>query len=138
MKDVTQTPMYATFARRFRALVLDGVVLTVLLLLIVYLASMVHFGRPLRVTLFAGLIGLAIMYEPALVALRGSTVGQQLTNLHVVAPTASGRLPLWKAFLRWLLKAITGLASFATMGATRRNQALTGPSDGRGSLPRMH
>jgi hypothetical protein len=58
------------------------------------------------------------------VSFQGRTIGQRLCNLRVVAPTADGRLPLWKAFVRWLLKALTGLASFATMGATRRNQAL--------------
>ncbi|MEP6687857.1 MAG: RDD family protein, partial [Gemmatimonadales bacterium] len=83
-----------------------------------------EFGRTGRLTLFAGLIALVILYEPLLVAFRGFTIGQQLSNVRVVAPTASGRLPLWKAFVRWLLKAGTGLGSFATMGATQRNQAL--------------
>jgi uncharacterized RDD family membrane protein YckC len=124
MRDEVSEPLYGTFARRIRALVLDGIVLTIALLLVVLLASTMELGRTARLALFWGLIGLAIMYEPALVAFRGYTVGQQLSNLRVVAPTPSGRLPLWKAFLRWLLKAVTGLGSFATMGATRRNQAL--------------
>jgi uncharacterized RDD family membrane protein YckC len=84
----------------------------------------VNFSQSLRLTLFAAVIGLLLLYEPVLVTHRGSTIGQQLCNLRVVAPTVTGRLPFWKAFLRWLLKAVTGLASFATMGATRRNQAL--------------
>jgi hypothetical protein len=91
---------------------------------VIFLAAIIHFNRPARLALFAGVIGVAIMYEPVFVAFRGSTIGQQFSNLRVVAPTPSGRLPLWKAFLRWLLKALTGFASFATMGATRRNQAL--------------
>lgn len=124
MGDDLAKPLYGTFARRIRALVLDSLVLGAAMLLIVFLASMVEFGQPARIALFCGLIGLLILYEPVLVAFRGYTIGQQLTNLRVVAPTPSGRLPLWKAFLRWLLKAVTGLASFATMGATRRNQAL--------------
>jgi len=124
MNVATQAPLYATFARRIRAMVLDWVVLTVLLMLVLYLAGAVHFTQALRLTLFAAVIGLVLLYEPVLVAFRGSTIGQQLCNLRVVAPTATGRLPFWKAFLRWLLKAVTGLASFATMGATRRNQAL--------------
>ncbi|MGH7515456.1 MAG: RDD family protein [Gemmatimonadales bacterium] len=124
MDLATQGPLYATFARRVRAMVLDGVVLAVLLCLLVYLASTVHLSQPLRLTLFAAVIGLVFLYEPVLVTVRGSTVGQQLCNLRVVAPTATGRLPFWKAFLRWVLKAVTGFASFATMGATRRNQAL--------------
>ena len=123
-RDPAPRPLYATFARRVRALVLDGVVLTVAILGLIFLAGTVEFGRTGRLTLFAGLIALLMLYEPVLVAFRGSTVGQQLSNLRVVAPTASGRLPLWKAFVRWLLKAATGLGSFATMGATQRNQAL--------------
>jgi len=124
MDSATQAPLYATFARRVRAMVLDWVVLSVVFLLVVYLAGVVHFSQALRLTLFATVIGVVLLYEPLLVAARGSTVGQRFCNLRVVAPTATGRLPFWKAFLRWLLKAVTGLASFATMGATRRNQAL--------------
>jgi uncharacterized RDD family membrane protein YckC len=105
-------------------MVLDWVVLSVVFLFVVYLAGVVHFSQALRLTLFATVIGLVLLYEPLLVAARGSTIGQQFCNLRVVAPTATGRLAFWKAFLRWLLKAVTGLASFATMGATRRNQAL--------------
>jgi uncharacterized RDD family membrane protein YckC len=124
MGDIEGGPLYATFARRVRALVLDGVVMTIAMVLLIFLVGTVAFGRTARLTLFATFIGLAILYEPVLVAFRGATVGQHLSNLRVVAPTATGRLPLWKALIRWLLKAVTGLGSFATMGATRRNQAL--------------
>jgi hypothetical protein len=99
-------------------------VLIALLLASVYLAAMVQFGQAGRISLFVGLLLILVFYEPVLVAFQGRTLGQRLCNLRVVAPTVDGRLPLWKAFLRWLLKALTGLASFATMGATQRNQAL--------------
>ena len=118
------TELYATFARRIRALVFDWMVLVGLLLALVFLAALLPLGQTARLTFFALVISLSILYEPVLVAFRGRTVGQQLCNLLVVAPTPSGRLPLWKAFVRWLLKALTGIASFATMGATQRNQAL--------------
>jgi uncharacterized RDD family membrane protein YckC len=124
MAEVTGGPLYATFARRVRALLIDGVVLLSLLLAVIFVAAAVHFGQTGRMMLFATVIGVTIFYEPILVSFQGRTIGQRLCNLHVVAPTADGRLPLWKAFLRWMLKALTGLASFATMGATRRNQAL--------------
>jgi hypothetical protein len=116
--------LYATFARRIRALVYDWIVLLGLLLAVVFLAALLPWGETARITFFALVISLSILYEPVLVAFRGRTVGQQLCNLLVVAPTPSGRLPLWKAFVRWLLKVLTGIASFATMGATQRNQAL--------------
>jgi uncharacterized RDD family membrane protein YckC/predicted secreted protein len=117
-------PLYATFPRRVRAMVLDSVVLVAALVIVVFLAATVHFGQSGRLALFAGLITVAILYEPIAVSFWGRTIGQRLCNLRVVAPTPNERLPFWKAFLRWLLKALTGLASFATMGATQRNQAL--------------
>jgi hypothetical protein len=94
------------------------------LLLVVYLMAAVHFSQTARVAWFAGLVLAVLLYEAVAVSVWGCTLGQWLSNLRVVAPTPSGRLPFWKAFLRWLLKGATGLASFATMGATQRNQAL--------------
>ena len=125
MADIPDAPLlYATFALRVRALVLDSLILFAVLLAAVAVAANVHLGQSGRLTLFGGLVALVILYEPLLIASRGRTVGHWLCNLRVVAPTADGRLPLWKAFLRWFLKGLTGLASFATMGATPRNQAL--------------
>lgn len=117
-------PLYATFARRVRALVLDSLILLAALVFVVFLASAVRFGQTARIALFVGLVLSVVLYEAVAVSVWGCTAGQWLSNLRVVAPTATGRLPLWKAFLRWLLKGLTGLASFVTMGGTRRNQAL--------------
>ena len=83
-----------------------------------------EFGQTTRMVLFAGLVLGVILYEAVAVSVWGCTLGQWFSNLRVVAPTPTGRLPLRKAFLRCLLKGLTGLASFATMGATQRNQAL--------------
>jgi hypothetical protein len=124
MDETSTGPLYATFARRVRALLLDSFVLLAAILFVVYLTAAVRFGQTTRVALFAGLVLSAILYEAVAVSVWGCTFGQWFSNLRVVAPTPTGRLPLWKAFLRWLLKGITGLASFATMGATQRNQAL--------------
>lgn len=124
MNQTPMGPLYATFSRRVRAMVLDSFVLVAALAVVVFLVATVQFGQSVRLTLFVALVAAAILYEPVAVSYWGRTIGQRLCNLRVVAPTPSERLPLWKAFLRWLLKGLTGLASFATMGATQRNQAL--------------
>jgi RDD family protein len=124
MDETSAGPLYATFARRVQALVLDSLVLLATLLFVVCLAAAVQFGQTARVALFLGLVLTVVLYEAVAVSVWGCTIGQRLSNLRVVAPTPNGRLPLWKAFLRWLLKGLTGLASFATMGGTQRNQAL--------------
>jgi uncharacterized RDD family membrane protein YckC len=124
MNETPLGPLYATFPRRVRAVVLDSFVLLAALVFVVFLAATVQFGQSARLSLFVGLIAAVILYEPVAVSYWGRTIGQRLCNLRVVAPTPSERLPFWKAFLRWLLKGLTGLASFATMGATPRNQAL--------------
>jgi hypothetical protein len=117
-------PRYATFARRVRALVLDALVLSVAFVVVAFLAGSFHLPEAARLGLFTAVILTVVLYEAVTVSVWGRTIGHRLANLRVVAPTATGRLPLWMAFLRWLLKVVTGLASFATMGATRRNQAL--------------
>jgi uncharacterized RDD family membrane protein YckC len=124
MAEEVSAPLYATFPRRVRALVLDGVIVGLVLIALIVIAGSLGLSQTIRVGLFAALVAAVILYEPILVAFNGRTWGHALCNLRVVAATRTGRLPLWKAFLRWLLKAVTGFASFATMGATRRNQAL--------------
>jgi uncharacterized RDD family membrane protein YckC len=124
MADDPADILYATFPRRVRALVFDAATVVGVLLLIVVVAANASPGQSTRIGLFAAMVVLFVFYEPVLVAARGQTVGHWLCNIRVVAPTPSGRLPFWQAFLRCGMKGATGLASFATMGATQRNQAL--------------
>src|SRR3954470_21217623 len=94
MAETPAGPLYATFARRVRALVLDGLVLLGALLLVVCLAAAVQFGQTARVALFIGLVLTVVLYEAVAVSVWGCTIGQRLSNLRVVAPTPNGRLPV--------------------------------------------
>jgi uncharacterized RDD family membrane protein YckC len=119
-----QEVLYARFPRRFWALTIDSLVYAGVAIVVVALAVILRPPQAVRLSLFGFLIAFILLYEPLLVSLYGGTIGHRATNLRVLATTSSGRLPLWQAFLRSLLKLLTGIAAFVVMPLTRRNQAL--------------
>ena len=125
MTDLADTPpLFATFPRRLLALLVDGLVCLAVIAVAVLLGANLPLGPQSRAALWIGCLLFALLYEPVLVAWTGRTVGHRAVNLKVVADTPTGLLPYWKAQLRWLMKAVTGVAAFITMPATRRSQAL--------------
>lgn len=116
--------LYARFPRRLKAAVLDSVILAAMMLAGMELLALIQpsfeGAHGFLIALFAALL----FYEPVLISLHGRTLGHRALNLHVVADTPSGKLPLWRAFLRSTLKLLTGVSVFATMPFTRRSQAL--------------
>lgn len=116
--------LYARFPRRFWALTIDSLIYTGVAIVIVVLAVALRPPQALRLTLFGLLVAFILFYEPVLVSVYGATIGHRAANLQVLAVTPSGRLPLWQAFLRSVLKLLTGIAAFVVMPLTERNQAI--------------
>jgi uncharacterized RDD family membrane protein YckC len=116
--------LYATFGRRFRALVLDSVVYALSLGLFVVLLEVVGSQRALTAAIFALWLGFAFLYEPVLVWRRGATLGHAWANIRVVDLRSGGNPTFIQAGIRFLLKAVAGLLAFVFMGTTRRHQAL--------------
>jgi uncharacterized RDD family membrane protein YckC len=114
---------YATFTRRFRALVIDYAVVAVGLFIVIIagdaLWSLPGTG-PVAVIAF---YGLRFLYEPLLVTLRGATIGHSATNLRVVSPSG-GNPSFVRAFVRFIVKDVLGLPSFISMAFTNRHQAI--------------
>ena len=115
-------PLYATFTRRFRALVLDLAVITAAVVALV-LFAMATESVPGSGRIVVGLLFALLLYEPLMVWRYGATLGHRWANLHVVA-SSGGRPNLGQAFLRHWIKSLVGLPSFVTMLFTRRHQAL--------------
>ena len=117
-------PRYATFTRRFRAVLVDTILVSsafVLLLIVGESADNVPgSGRIILVLM----VGLAFLYEPIFVWRRGATIGHAANNLRVLADR-TGRPPgLARSFIRYIIKLVLGLPSFITMAFTRRHQAV--------------
>jgi uncharacterized RDD family membrane protein YckC len=114
---------YATFTRRFRALLIDtsivfGVV-TVDVIVGDVADSVPGSGRVALLVMFGALL----LYEPLLVWLRGATVGHAVN--HLVVLDEAGRTPgLGRSFARYFVKVVLGLPSFVTMALTRKHQAV--------------
>jgi len=112
--------MYGSFHSRFRALVLDSVVLVGTTMFILFAADL---AGATRVALFS-CIALVLLYEPLLVSMTGATLGHRWSNLRVVVENTGANPGFARAFARFLTKSFLGLPSFIFMALTRRHQAL--------------
>jgi uncharacterized RDD family membrane protein YckC len=109
---------YATFTRRFRALVIDNLFLSGTSVALFFLGDAVSdVAGATRVVLLL-ILALVLLYEPLLVSRRGATIGHAVARLRVV-DVRTGRWPSFgRAFVRFLIKGIL------TMALNRRHQAV--------------
>ncbi len=119
------TPTYASLLRRYQALIIDGIVIFLIMVLSWLLVPAVLSPRPavMRV-LLVGVIGFALLYEPLMVWRCRGTIGHYRLGLRVVRQDTLEGLPLSAAVARFLFKGVLGLLSLIFMAATRRRQAL--------------
>ena len=115
---------YATFSRRFRALLTDGVLIVLGIVLTIIAADATGRIPGSGVVAWFVMFSLFFLYEPLLVWRRGATIGHSMNHLAVVAD-GTGRPPGFvRAFARYFIKLLLGLPSFVTMLLSRRHQAV--------------
>jgi uncharacterized RDD family membrane protein YckC len=115
---------YASLLRRYQALVLDGVIYAVALVLGLFLPSILGLDRlGTRLSIFL-LIGFVLLYEPLLVGFRGATIGHRHYRIRVVDARTGAPIGPLRAFGRGATKGILGLISLIFMLVTTRAQSL--------------
>jgi uncharacterized RDD family membrane protein YckC len=123
LPEAPHSGLYATFARRFNAIVLDGLILIAAFVAIIILISVLESDSVASVGVGL-IIGGLILYDPIFVAARGGTIGHYALNLRVLDVDSGQRLGLLRAVLRFWLKWLFGFFAFFFMVLTRRHQAL--------------
>jgi uncharacterized RDD family membrane protein YckC len=115
---------YATFTRRFRALIVDTAIVFGVIIVVVIVGdaadSIPGSGRLAWLLMFAALF----LYEPLFIWRRGATIGHTRNQLTVIDDRTGRRPGLAQAFARYCLKVILGIPSFVTMALTRKHQAV--------------
>jgi uncharacterized RDD family membrane protein YckC len=115
---------YATFTRRFRALVVDVAIIMGVVAALVVLGTIAEnlpgFGRVAWAVMFSAVF----LYEPLFVWRRVATIGHARSQLTVVDARSGGHPALWQAFARYFAKGLLGIPSFVTMALTRKHQAV--------------
>ncbi|HYD81353.1 MAG TPA: RDD family protein [Paucimonas sp.] len=113
---------YPRLIKRVLAAQLDGVIM-----IVAAMASLV-IGDSMGVSSLAGkaMLGFVPIFllEPGLMALTGSTIGHRIHGLKVVKKDGVGRLNIFAATLRFVVKTMFGVLSYAFLFTTRRRQAL--------------
>jgi uncharacterized RDD family membrane protein YckC len=120
----TPTPRYyARVSRRLQAIVIDGAVYAVSPAVLLLLSSFTGGSTIAVQAVIIGWLVALVLYEPALVTLRGATIGHAAANIRVV-DARTGRPPaFWRALLRFVVKSVLGLLSFVMVVSTTRHQA---------------
>lgn len=113
---------YPSAGRRIKAAVVDGaLVFGVALLVLLITRGLTSQPVAVRIAVF---VGIPVLYEPLLVAIRGQTLGHARFNLQVVTVGTAGRVGLFRSFARWLTKLVAGWWSMLLMLTTTRRQAV--------------
>jgi uncharacterized RDD family membrane protein YckC len=119
----TDGPRYGRFLRRLQAVFIDAIVILLAIAGALFVSVTLNsqgLARTLGFSVAAGWL----LYEPALLALIGGTVGHYVCNLRVVDNRTGANINFFKAVARTVIKALLGWLSFITMATTRRHQAI--------------
>jgi len=115
---------YATFTRRFRALVIDYGCVWALCLTLFFLGDAARSVPGVTHLTLLLMLATALLYDPVLVSRRGATIGHSVAELRVV-DARTGHWPSFaRAFVRSFIKLNLGILSFFTMELSRRRQAV--------------
>jgi uncharacterized RDD family membrane protein YckC len=123
MSGATTDLIFLSLGRRFRAAIIDGALIVLLLsvLLLPVANLLADYGPAVRI----GLLFLPVfLIDPYLVASTGGTIGHHAMQLRVQKVGEGANIGLGAAILRFLTKMVFGLPSFAFVLATRQRQAL--------------
>lgn len=118
-------PSYPVLVKRVQSTFIDFLIIVVLMLLASLLLNAIGDEKDtptwINVVLFLGIWGL---YEPLAVAY-GCTVGNYLLRIRVVdANNYQKKIALWKAYVRYALKATLGWVSFLSVHFDPQRRAI--------------
>lgn len=121
MDGLQEPKRYPRLARRIRAVIVDGIILSV-----VFFATAVPVSSTAIPTYMKiGIVALLpLILEPGLVSFSGATIGHRLLGLRVERADNGRNLDPVRATLRFMAKFILGWLSLVFILLTRRRQAL--------------
>jgi len=117
-------PAFGTFLRRFQALLWDTGVVMIAIVATGILGTAASRIPGAGLAMLILMLAEVLLYEPIMVAYSGATLGHRRLNLRVVDESTGENPSFMRALLRYLVKLMLGLPSFAAMALTRRHQAI--------------
>src|SRR4051812_8078194 len=103
-----ETARYPNLLRRYLAALIDAIVIILLVVFIGRLLAYAGSHQGLGVLVFLLVL---LAYEPLLTAFL-CTVGQALMRFRVRDLQTGGRVPLWRVYIRVVVKTFLGIISF--------------------------
>lgn len=113
---------YTRFSRRIRALMVDGLFLSIAFFIVMLSVTALKLESSLLESFLIFFIVVSI--EPVFITFTGSSLGHHLVGLRVRRVSRDTRLNLFMSYLRFLTKIPLGSLSLVTVLTSRRHQAL--------------
>lgn len=111
---------YPTLVRRYLGAMIDGIVVILLAVAIGQLPFVPRGEEGSGIVVFMLVL---LNYEPLLTAFR-CTAGQAVMRFRVRDAATREQAPLWRLYLRVVIKALLGIVSFLTLPARRDRRAI--------------
>ena len=112
---------YPRLVRRVRAAVIDSIILIAAFFMTAMGVSTLEIHGGFKLALVAFVI---LALEPGLVSITGATIGHHLMGLKVQHATRKANLGIFRATVRFSVKALFGLPSLIFVLITKRHQAI--------------
>jgi uncharacterized RDD family membrane protein YckC len=118
---MNQNWVYPRFLRRFQAVTIDSIMLSILFMgLLLILTKWGIMGR----NGFMITVVIVMLWEPLWVSITGASVGHHLIGLRIVNKSTGRNLNIVASFFRFILKMCLGIPSLVFIFITRYHQAL--------------
>ena len=120
--NTKQSIAYASLARRFRAVLIDGLALAGVLAFSIWLVLAMGLQHHAIAPYLA--LGPAVLMEPLLVTFTGGSVGHHMTGLRVRQLAANSSVRLLPALFRFVIKTALGWLSLLMVQTTKHHQGI--------------
>ncbi|WP_444930942.1 RDD family protein [Microbulbifer sp. SSSA002] len=114
--------MYPKLSRRFRALMIDSLVLIAVTVLSIAIGTSIDFTNEVYQSVL--ILLLIVLFEPVLVSLTGGSVGHHLVGVRIRKIASDKRINIVQAIIRTLFKLLLGVPSLIFVLTSKKYQAL--------------
>ncbi|RAW01240.1 RDD family protein [Pseudochryseolinea flava] len=118
---LNQEQVYPTLVQRYKALMIDGLLILFTLIVTMIIVQQSEFRTPVMVSTAVLLL---VIYEPFMTSY-SKTVGQRMMRIKVRNHrNPEKKITLWNAYVRWFVKGILGWISFVTIHFNPQHRAI--------------
>ena len=113
---------YTRISKRITALMIDGVFLSIVFLITIFIAKRLGIDSPYHESIL--ILSIVFSVEPFFVSITGASFGHHLSGMRVRRSLVDKKLNLALSYLRFLTKLLLGFLSLISILTTKKHQSI--------------